>query len=46
MEADAQQPLKQQELEQQRAAQRGNEGREHDHTGGRERWFSDRQIPC
>ena len=28
---------KQQELEQQRAAQRGNEGPEHDHTGGRER---------
>ena len=28
---------KQQELERQRAAQRGNEGPEHDQTGGRER---------
>jgi len=28
----------QQEREQQQAAQRGNEGPEHDHTGGRERW--------
>jgi len=27
----------QQEREQQQAAQRGNEGPEHDHTGGRER---------
>lgn len=28
---------KQQERDQQQAAQRGNEGPEHDHTGGRER---------